>query len=240
MEVIKVSGNHMDPYLSNNYDLSLEWYPSEDAAISLAYYCKDFTGGYENVEENRDIRVSLDVVESIYPNVSHTTRQTSDDSSVIQGIEVTAQKHFSELPYLFDGLGAKVAYNYADSSFVTAEPGSPYVVADANLFGFSPQLASALVTAEVDWATFRVLYKYREQYFQPNNLPFPTRSHRYVQDSSYLDFSANVKVTDYLSLSLKALNLLDEPQIMTRGNDTTVSHYSRSGSKYFLGAKVKF
>ncbi|WP_153912759.1 hypothetical protein [Shewanella sp. TC10] len=49
-----------------------------------------------------------------------------------------------------------------------------------------------------------------------------------------------IKVTDYLSLSLKALNLLDEPQIMTRGNDTTVSDYSRSGSKYFLGAKVKF
>ncbi|WP_299568132.1 TonB-dependent receptor [uncultured Shewanella sp.] len=98
----------------------------------------------------------------------------------------------------------------------------------------------ASVYWEGDWATFRILYEYREQYFQPNNLPFPTRSHRYVQDSSYLDFSAYFKVTDYLSLSLKALNLLDEPQIMTRGNDTMVSDYSRSGSKYFLGAKVKF
>ncbi|MDO6641328.1 hypothetical protein Q4557_15305 [Shewanella sp. 5_MG-2023] len=99
---------------------------------------------------------------------------------------------------------------------------------DANLFGFSPQVASASVYWEGDWATFRVLYKYRESYFQPNNLPFPDSSNRYVQDS------------DYLSVSLKALNLLDEPQIMTRGNDTTVSDYSRSEPKYFLGAKVKF
>ncbi|MCL1142038.1 hypothetical protein [Shewanella gaetbuli] len=41
-------------------------------------------------------------------------------------------------------------------------------------------------------------------------------------------------------LVVKALNLLDEPQIMTRGNDTTVADYSRSGSRYFVSAKVKF
>jgi TonB-dependent receptor len=234
------SGNHMDPYLSNNYDLSLEWYPSEDAAVSLAYYYKDFKGGYENVEETRDITVSLDGQDTLYQNVVHSVRQTSDASSVIQGIEITAQKHFTELPYPFDGLGAKVAYNYADSTFVTAEPGSPNIVPDANLFGFSPQVASASVYWEGDWATLRLLYKYRESYFQPNGLPFPDRSNRYVQDSDYLDFSAKFEVNDYLSLSVKALNLLDEPQIMTRGNNTTVADYSRSGPKYFVSAKVKF
>ncbi|QBF82286.1 hypothetical protein EXU30_05910 [Shewanella maritima] len=60
------------------------------------------------------------------------------------------------------------------------------------------------------------------------------------QDASYLDFTASYKLTDYLSFSLKALNLLDEPQVMTRGNSTAIADYSRSGPKFFLGAKAKF
>jgi outer membrane receptor for ferrienterochelin and colicin len=86
----------------------------------------------------------------------------------------------------------------------------------------------------------RLLYKYRSKYFQPNNLPFPSRSHRYVQDSDYVDFNIKYKVSKQVSVSLKALNILDEPQVMTRGNDSTISDYSRSGPKFYLGVKAKF
>ena len=234
------NGNHMKPYMSTNFDVSLEYYPSNDAAVTLAFYNKSFTGGYETVDENRDITVSLDGVDTIFSNVSHSTVQTSDKSSTIRGIEVTAQKHFTELPGIWSGLGAKVAFNIADSDFVTEEVGSPGLVPDANLFGFSKNVASASAYWEGDKLSLRLLYKYRSKYFQPNNLPFPTRSHRYVQDSDYLDFNIKYKVSSNVSVSLKALNLLDEPQVMTRGNDTTVSDYSRSGAKFYLGVKAKF
>jgi TonB-dependent receptor len=234
------NGNHMKPYLSTNFDLSLEYYPSDDAAVTLALYTKEFTGGYTNAVEYRDITVSLDGTDITYPNVSHIVVQTSDDTSTISGAEFTAQKHFSELPEPFNGLGAKMAYNLADSDFVTAEPGSPGVVADANLFGFSKSVASASVYWEGDKTTVRLLWKYRSKYFQPNSLPFPDRSHRYVQDSSYLNFTAKYKVSSGVSVFFKALNLLNEPQIQTRGNDTTIADYSRSGSKFEMGVKAKF
>jgi TonB-dependent receptor len=234
------SGNHMKPYLSDNFDLSFEYYPSLHSAITLALYHKSFVGGYESVNENRDITVSLDGVDTIYPDVSHSTVQTSSDTSTIKGVEVTANKHFVELPGLWSGLGASVAYNYADSDFVTKEIASPGIVPDANLFGFSSNVASASVYWEGDDLSLRLLYKYRSKYFQPNNLPFPTRSHRYVQDSEYLDFAAKYKISSNVSVSLKAMNLLNEPQIMTRGNDTTVSDYSRSGAKFYVGVKASF
>ncbi|WP_084631493.1 TonB-dependent receptor [Ferrimonas senticii] len=234
------SGNHMNPYTSTNYDLSLEYYPSEDAAYSIALYWKDFTGGYVQTTEDRDVVVSLDGVDTVVSGIPHTVRQTDDKKSTIKGVEISAQKHFSELPAPFDGLGTKLAYNYADSDFVTPEYASPVVVADANLFGFSDTVASASVYWEGESTTLRLLYKYRSEYFQPNSLPFPDRSHRYVQDSDYLDFSAKYKVNNHLTLNFKALNLLDEPQVMTRGNGTTIADYSRSGAKYFAGVKVQF
>ncbi|MDU0353899.1 TonB-dependent receptor [Paraglaciecola aquimarina] len=234
------SGNHLQPYRSDNYDLSLEYYPSEDAAVTLAFYWKDFTGGYVSTTELRDIVVSLDGVDTVIPNVGTTVNQTADESSTIKGYEFTAQKAFTELPAPFDGLGASVAYNHAISDFVSPEVGSPGIVPDANLFGFSKDVASASVYWEGDDVTLRLLFKHRSKYFQPNNLPFPSRSHRYVQEQNYVDFSAKYKISKKVSVSFKALNLLNEPQVMTRGNDTTVSDYSRTGAKFNLGIKAKF
>lgn len=234
------SGNHLAPYTAWNYDVSFEYYPSEDAAITAAIYHKSFTGGYEVKTERRDITVNLDGVDSIYPDVAHVVKQTSDDESVIKGVEITAQKHFVELPEPFNGLGAKFAWNYADSDFVTAEPASSGIVPDANLFGFSKNVASASIYWEGDNTTVRLLWKHRSKYLQPNNLPFPDRSHRYVQDATYLNMSAKYKINSNVSLFLKGLNLTNTPQVYTRGNDTTIADYSRSGTKWEFGVKAKF
>ncbi len=236
----EANGNHLAPYTANNYDLSFEYYPSEDAAVTLALYHKSFTGGYETLTEQRDITVNLDGVDTTYANVSHLVKQTSDDNAIIRGVEVTAQKHFVELPEPFNGLGAKFAWNYADSNFVTAEPASPGIVADANLFGFSKNVASASVYWEGDKTAIRLLWKYRSKYLQPNSLPFPDRSHRYVQDSLYLNMSAKYQVSSSVSIFLKGLNLTNEAQVYTRGNDTTIADYSRSGTKWEFGVKAKF
>lgn len=236
----EANGNHLDPYTAVNYDLSFEYYPSEDAALTVAFYHKSFTGGYETETEQRDIVVNLDGVDTTYTGVSHLVKQTSDNNSIIKGVEITGQKHFVELPEPFNGLGAKFAWNYASSNFVTEEPASAGIVPDANLFGFSKNVASASVYWEGDDTTVRLMWKYRSKYLQPNNLPFPDRSHRYVQDAIYMNMSAKYKVNSNVSLFLKGLNLTNEPQVMTRGNDTTIADYSRSGTKWEFGVKAKF
>lgn len=234
------NGNHLDPYTSDNFDLSFEYYPSSDSAVTLALYWKNFTGGFESINEPRDIAISVDGVEQFVTVDDVTVNQTSSDQSTIKGYEFTVTKQFSELPAPFNGLGANLAYNYALSDFVTPEVASPGVIDDANLFGYSKQVASTSVYWEGDDVTLRLLYKYRSRYFQPNNLPFPDRSHRYVEDSDYVDFSAKYKYSKKLSFSFKALNLLDETQVFTRGNESTIADYSRSGRKFFFGAKMKF
>ena len=242
-EVIRsgdANGNHLDPYTSVNYDLSLEYYPSSDATFAVAFYHKEFTGGYDTAVESRDIEVNLDGVDTIYPDVAHVVKQTSEDTSTIKGVEITGQIHFADLPKPFNGLGTKFAWNRADSDFVTKEIASPGVVPDANLFGFSKDVASASIYWEGDDTTVRLLWKHRSKYFQPNGLPFPDRSHRYVQDASYIDMSAKYKINSNVSLFLKGTNLTNTPQVYTRGNDTTIADYSRSGSKWEFGMKAKF
>ncbi|WP_111979844.1 TonB-dependent receptor [Algibacillus agarilyticus] len=236
----KAHGNQMKPFTAVNYDISLEYYPSEDAAVTLALYQKDFQGGWESIVQQREAFVTYNGVQTSVGLKPFATIEISDEKSTIRGMELTAQKHFSELPGIFSGLGVKAGYNWADSSFVTPEEANMGLAPDANLFGFSKNVANASVYWEGDAVTLRLLYKHRSKYFQPNNLPFPDRSNRFVQDQNYVDFSAKYKISKSVSVSLKALNLLDEPQVQTRAGDSIVTDYSRSGTKYFVGVKAKF
>jgi hypothetical protein len=52
--------------------------------------------------------------------------------------------------------------------------------------------------------------------------------------------SAKYKINSNVSVFVKGLNLTNEPQLMTRGNDTTIADYSRSGTKWEFGVKAKF
>ena len=238
-------GNMMKPYTANNFDLSLEWYPSLDMAVTLAGYWKNFTGGTTRVIENRVPTVTsilADGTTTVGPysqEIPFSVNQVSDEESTIKGFEFTFQKHFTELPGVLSGLGVQAAWNHAISDFNSEEPANWGISPDANIMGFSKNVASGSIYWEGDNLSMRLMYKYRSRYFQPNNLPFPHKGNRWVEDSDYLDAAIKYKFTNSVSVSLKALNLLEEAQVMTRGPGT-VSDYSYSGRKLFLGVKASF
>lgn len=238
-------GNMMNPFTATNYDLSLEWYPSLDMAVTLAGYWKNFTGGTKLVIENRVptvTNVSADgtvTVGDYSHEIPYSVNQVAEDESTIKGFELTFQKHFSELPGIWSGLGIKGAWNHAVSDFNSEEPANWGISPDANLMGFSKNVASGSIYWEGDNLSMRLMYKYRSRYFQPNNLPFPHKGNRWVEDSDYVDAAIKYKINKRVSISLKALNLLEEAQVMTRGPGT-VSDYSFSGRKFFLGVKASF
>ncbi|WP_440906365.1 TonB-dependent receptor (plasmid) [Catenovulum sp. SX2] len=234
-----VGGNPtVAPLMSWNGDISLEWYPSEDAYLSAAYYWKRFNAVLGASPVNEDFNVAFgDDTYTMTKRVS--VNDVLDQESTITGIEISAQKHFSELPAPFDGIGIKAAYNYADSDYETIDRRYPTTIEPANMWGNSKETASASVYWDFDDVSFRVLYKFRSKYYQPSDL-FDDNSIRHVLDSEYLDFSAKYKINKTFSVSLKALNLLNEPQVQVRGVDSNIHEISSTGSKYFLSLKAKF
>ena len=106
---------------------------------------------------------------------------TTDETSTIFGIEVTAAHRFSYLPAPFDGLGFKLSYNFADSNFEfeddvlgaisTPNPDGTTSVSNglippSNLFGFSEHVLSAQLYYAIGPLDFQGVYKYRSEYFQ--------------------------------------------------------------------------
>lgn len=237
---------YLEPLMSNNLDVSFEWYPSLDTAISLAFYGKQFEANFRSIVEQETL-----VIDGQALSVDLVTNTYTDDSAYLRGIELSAQHHFTDLPAPFNGLGMKGSYNYASSSFKNedGEFGNKYNelgeleevafenVTAANLFGFSKNVFSGSIYWEGDNVSFRVLYKTRSKYYQPNS---GSKANRYVEPFEYLDFNAKYKFSKNTSISFKALNILDEAQYMTRSIDKTPTLISSTGPKYFISLKHKF
>lgn len=244
VSAIQETGSMFDAFTSSNYDMSIEWYPSQDMAITLGGYWKDFKGGAEtttsyNQPTLEQVVVDVDGLPAEYPSsVQFSGRGIADDETTIKGFELTWQKHFVELPAPFNGIGIKGAWNHAVSDFETVENANYGISPNANLWGFSPDTANASIYWEGEKLSMRLMYKYRASYFQPTDL-FDEKTNRWVDDSEYIDAAVKYKITKGVSVSLKALNLGEESQVQYRGTGT-VSEVSQSGRKFFLSVKAQF
>jgi TonB-dependent receptor len=246
---VNASGNPgFEPLTSWNYDLSFEWYPNEDSIVALGVYYKDFVGGFENVVTNETY-----TVDGTQITVPVTISQTNEDESTLYGFELTASTRFSMLPEPFNGLGAKVSYNWADSDFefedsnlgergFTDENGqfvqtNVGIVAPANIPGFSEETFSGQIYYQIGDFDASLIYKYRSEYFQPYTSN-GTRL-RYVGDVGVWEARASYQLTDTLRLSFEAINLFDEPKTQYFYTDDNLGELNVYGPRVFIGLSAK-
>lgn len=237
-----------EPLLSWNVDAGLEWYPNEDTILAFNAYYKSFNGGFETVGQNEVFTVDgqdLDVLV--------TTTNTTNETSTIYGIEVTAAHRFSYLPQPLDGLGFKISYNYADSDFefeddtlgeiVTISPDGSRTVKNglippSNLFGFSKHVLSAQAYYEIGPFDFQGVYKYRSRYFQ-QFVSSPGRV-RYVDNVGVFEARISYELNRNVKFTLEGINLFNEPRTNFRGAPDDLGAVQVYGPRYFAGVRFKF
>lgn len=238
-----VSGGNprLEPLLSNNYDLSLEWYANQGTSLALALYYKQLKAGivpaFDNVLNESFV---IDGTTYVVPVAQQTN---SDRKRDLYGVEVSAQHAMTYLPAPFDGLGFIIGYNYADSNFEYADPSATDAsnplrnfTEPAGILGLSKHSGSATVYYEgQDWSV-RALYKYRSEYFKP----FLLASNRVAEGGGFLDLSADFRLTRQLQLKLSALNVLGNSQEMYRPVAGSTAESSYFGKTYFVGLRFRY
>jgi len=238
------AGNpNLKPLMSWNADLSLEWYPTDDAIFSAGLYYKKFLGGFEKRTQMESFLIDGQSI-----NLPITNDVTTEDTSSLYGIEVTAA-------YRWDtGIGVKMGYNWADSNFEYEDSlyGDTYttdlngvtsqltvgIVDPASIAGFSQHVFNGQVYYQIGDFDTAVIYKYRSSYFQPYTSE-GTRV-RYVGDVGTWEARASYKINDYVKVKIEAINLFGAPKeqyYFQQGNLGEVNDY---GARVFAGVTVKF
>ena len=252
---ISATGNpFLEPIMSNNVDLGLEWYPNESSVVAGLVYWKEFNGGFENVAQLETFNLDGNLVEGLVE-----TTQISDDESTITGFEVTLIHSFDYLPGFLSGFGGKLSYNYADSDFefedqnggdgvevsVNQDTGevtrTPLIgiIPPANLFGLSREVSSAQMYWSNDVWYVQAIHNRRTGYFQQFTRDAFGRV-RYTHANERLDLRVRYKLTDNIRVSLEAKNILDEPRVDDRALEGNTFQALSYGPRLFLGLTAKF
>ncbi|MCW4462088.1 TonB-dependent receptor [Sphingomonas sp. BT-65] len=234
----------LEPLMSWNGDLALEWYPNRDTLLSGTVYYKQFSGGFIPVVIDEQFTIGGQQI-----TVPVTQTQNSDDKSRIWGLEVTAAHRLSWLPKPLDGLGFKVSYNYADSDFKThdirlgdvvdAVTGdiTPGIIPPANISGYSKHVLSAQAYYEIGPLSVQGIYNYRSNYYQ--DFVGGNTQLRYVEDNETFDLRATLNLMKNVSLRFEAINIFDEPKATYMPVQGSSRQYHYYGPRYFIGARVR-
>ncbi len=238
------SGNpNLQPLMSWNYDVAVEWYPNEDSIFAFGLYHKQFNGGFQQQTELETFLVNGQEV-----TLPITNSVTTDDSSSLTGIEVS-------VAYRWDiGVGVKFGYNYADTDFEFEDSnyGNTFVtdlngvttqdkvgiVPPGSVPGFSEHVFSGQVYYQVGDFDTALIYKYRSEYFQPYTSN-GTRL-RFVNDVGVWEARASYKINKNIRVKVEAINLFSEPRsddFYVLGNTGQVSDY---GPRLFAGVSFKY
>lgn len=238
-----------DPLMSWNVDVGFEWYPNDDTILAIGGYYKAFQGGFINtiLQETYDING-----ESVTLPIS--LQQTSEDTSELYGIEITAAHTMTYLPGIWSGLGGKLSYNFVDTDFEFEDSryGDQFQVQlDGSIIqtnmgnispGGLPGLSENTISAQAFWGIgdldLQVNYKYRDEYFQPF-ISDGTRL-RFVGDVGVWEARASYNVTDNYRLIVEAINIGSEPKEQYAFTPDDLYEVNDYGPRIFFGLRGRF
>ena len=227
---------NLDPYKSDNFNLSAEWYFAPESVVAASVFYKDIKNyivqgvGTERLY-NSLVITNPDIFSGLTGgNCSSDgfcdysiTRPENGGKAKAKGFTVNYQQ-----PFWDSGFGLRVNYTYSDAS--TASGGDlPYN--SKNSYNITPYYEKG------DWSG-SLSYGYRSSYLAGG---YVAGAPSEIIDG-YKELDANVawKFTDHLSVSLDGLNLLDSTYLGYLGTkDEPVGKY-KFGREYMATLHFKF
>ncbi|MDC7684181.1 TonB-dependent receptor [Asticcacaulis sp. BYS171W] len=178
---LTIGNPKLSPFRSTNFDLNVEWYPTRDMLLSVAFFHKDM-GSYprqqsyyaklneflptETYSAVRAGLTTLTPVQAAYmdtgENVWNINTYVDSPGGIINGIELQYQQTFTFLPAPFNGLGIQAnatklesELNYLTQSGRWAAAPWPFA---------SPQAVNLTVFYEKGRFEGRVAYSWRDRF----------------------------------------------------------------------------
>ena len=231
----QASGGNPDlkPYLSDNYDLSLEWYFARSSYASLGGFrknIKDFVSdAYYTLPQHIVNSENLAAYPGGVVNFLFNA-PTNGQSAYAEGLELALQHTLTWLPWPFDGLGfnANATFMHSNALLNSANTNTNFALTG---LGNSQNF---IVFYEKGPVGVRFAYNYRDT-FLAGTAPIT-----YTKGYGQLDAQASYKVMDNVLLTFAVANITDAVQ---QQYDRYVNEFdllNAFGRRYSAGVRVNF
>ena len=231
----QASGGNPDlkPYLSDNYDLSLEWYFAPASYASIGGFRKNIKDFVSNEYSNLPQHIANSANLPEYPGGTVNflfNAPTNSQSAYAEGLELALQHTLSWLPSPFDGLGfnANATFMHSDALLNAADTNNTFALTG---LGNSQNF---IVFYEKGPVGVRFAYNYRDA-FLSGTAPI-THTKGYGQ----LDGQASYKVTDYALVTFAVANITNAVQQTYDRYVNEFDSLNEFGRRYSVGVRVNF
>lgn len=224
----------LEPFLADQYDLSLEWYFNQGGLLSTAVFYKD-VGSYVINKQFSETIPGFETDENGDPVEYLVRAPANGEGATISGLEFSYQQNFSDLPAPFDGLGTIFNYTVIDSSTSNTDNNGD----ELPLEGLSETSSNLVVFYEKGLFSGRVSLTERDDFLRFTSslggLPIYQKAH------SQVDASMSYKVAKTgVTITAEAVNLTNEVAETYAGDASRLISYRKFGRRYAVGVRYRF
>jgi len=229
----------LDPYQSNDLDLSVEWYFGDEGLLAAAWFRKDIRTALKSETVTKFVDSEFWPIIYADPQFdpafgndpakvpwTHSIPVNTDDGYVVEGYELTYQQPFTFLPGWMSNFGIAANFTHVDAD-------------EENSTGLSPDsLNLTLYYEQTDFGA-RISMNQRDDYL----LDMPSSNGNVAEwkyGPTHVDFSSFYNFNDNLTFTLEVINLTNEEERIYGTGDGTLDmtrEYSKTGTQFFLGVR---
>lgn len=238
----EVGNPNLDPLEADNFDLALEFYPTELSVFSVGLFYKDISNAvFPASFDIEDLPASIDLsgIPAEFLNGDDTDGGEIEEvdtfinvgSSELFGVEFNYVQDLSDIAGMLDGFLVSANLTLTDSESTLPDGRNvPFLKQSDTIWNL------ALGYDKGPW-DLRVSANYRGDYIDElvdENLD------RTTDDRLLVEASAKYMVNDKIQVYVEGKNLTDEPEYYYFGSDRRLSQYDEFGSTYIVGLRVNF
>ncbi len=231
-----VGNPNLDPYEADNFDISLEYYPTELSVISGGIFAKQIDNAiYGATFDIADLPGSVDLTSALTADqiagLSEVETFINVDTVDLIGAEFNYVQGLDFLGGFWEGFLVSGNLTLTDSEATLPEGRTvPLLAQSETIWNLS------LGYDKGPW-DLRIAANYRGDYLDSiEGEDFD----RFTDDRLLVDLSAKYDVSDKLQIYLEGKNITDEPEFYYFGGESRLSQYDEFGSTWIAGARFTF
>jgi TonB-dependent receptor len=232
---------NLAPYLSNQFDLSLEWYFGPRSIVAGDFFLKNvknlvLTNYYtetENVLLAGNVLGSGNPVGSVKPITLSVGQPVNTPATTLKGIEVAWEQPFDFLPGFLSNLGAQANYThvwYGDVLLNSNQAPVPLTGVSANTYNAGLYYDNGKVGLHAN-------YNYRSEWVSDPISYFGDGL--YVKGYGQLDIAGSYNVTHWLAITASVINATQSALVQVDRYDIS-RLYDLSGRRFYVGLHATF
>ncbi|KCZ46846.1 TonB-dependent receptor [Hyphomonas pacifica] len=231
----------LNPYEANNFDLSIEYYPTKLSVLSAGLFYKDisnpiFQATYEKGQFPDSVDLSF-LDPATVAGLDEIKTYINGESATVKGIEFNYVQQLDFLGDAWEGLLVSGNLTLADSETSVQDEKDLAKTRDVPMLKQNDRVWNVAIGYDKGPWDIRVSANYRSAYLDEL---FGAGIDRYTDDHMSVEASAKYDVNDHLQVYVEGKNLTDEPEYYYHGSKNRLSQYDEFGARYVFGVRYTY